>query len=68
ASSSPPNSAQLHADEAKLFDINHQIKATLTELLNAPSVRHDERMRAWVQERLMDAEQELKRQRRRRSS
>jgi len=49
-------------------DMNHQLKATLTELLNTESVRSDEKYRAWIQERLMDAEQKCRRQRRRRSS
>jgi hypothetical protein len=49
-------------------EINHQMKATLTELLNTESVRSDEKYRAWIQERLMDAEQKCRRQRRRRSS
>jgi hypothetical protein len=45
-----------------------QIKATLTELLNCAEVRAEPEMRAWVQERLMEAEQEIRRQRRRRRS
>lgn len=55
-------------DEANLYEINHKIKALLTELLNCDSVKQDKMYRAWVQARLMDAEHELKRQRRRRSS
>lgn len=55
-------------DEAQLFEINHQIKCLLTELLNCDWVKSDKMYRAWVQARLMDAEHELKRQRRRRSS
>lgn len=55
-------------DEAYLFEINHQIKCLLTDLLNCESVKSDKLYRAWVQARLMDAEHELKRQRRRRSS
>ncbi|KAK1093968.1 hypothetical protein LTR48_001231 [Friedmanniomyces endolithicus] len=55
-------------DESKLYDVNHNIKSTLTELLNCEAVRHDHTMRLWVQTRLLDAEQELKRQRRRRNS
>jgi hypothetical protein len=51
-----------------LYDVNQAIKATLTELLNRDEVKHDERLRAWVQERLMDTQLELRRQRRRRSS
>jgi hypothetical protein len=49
-------------------DINGQIKATLTALLNCESVKHDARLRAWVQEKLMDAEHDARRQRRRKSS
>lgn len=56
-------------DESKaLCEINQQIKATLTELLNTESVRSDDRYRAWIQEKLMDAEHQIRRQRRRRSS
>jgi hypothetical protein len=59
----------MHTEEAhKLAELNHQIVATLTELLNTESVRSDERSRAWIQERLMEAEHENRRQRRRRSS
>jgi hypothetical protein len=36
----------------------------LTDLLNRPGVRHNEQKRAWVQAKLMDAQMELKRQRR----
>jgi len=52
----------------KLYEINQQIKATLTELLNTDSVKQDDKFRVWVQGRLMDAELEMRRQRRRRSS
>ncbi|KAJ4347008.1 uncharacterized protein N0V89_010942 [Didymosphaeria variabile] len=55
-------------DAHRLFEINKDIKATLTELLNTESVRSDEKYRQWIQERLMDAEQQIRRQRRRRSS
>jgi len=55
-------------DRNKLYEINQQIKATLTELLNTDSVKHDYKFRAWIQGRLMDAEMEMRRQRRRRSS
>jgi hypothetical protein len=55
-------------DEASLYEINQQIKTTLTELLNCDSVKHDKMFRAWVQTKLMDAEHQLKRQRKRRSS
>ncbi|KAF1985803.1 hypothetical protein K402DRAFT_421732 [Aulographum hederae CBS 113979] len=65
-----PSSFPTTEDEthARLYEINKQIKATLTELLNSTSVRHDDKVRAWVQGRLMEAEMELKRQRRRKSS
>lgn len=43
-------------DEGKLFDVTGRIKSTLTDLLNCNSVRTNERMRAWVQTRLMDAQ------------
>jgi hypothetical protein len=62
------NAESEQVDEAYLFEINHQIKCLLTDLLNCESVKSDKLYRAWVQARLMDAEHELKRQRRRRSS
>ncbi|KAF2878134.1 hypothetical protein BDV95DRAFT_12511 [Massariosphaeria phaeospora] len=55
-------------DAHRLRELNEQIKATLTELLNTDSVRSDDKYRAWVQGRLMDAEQQIRKQRRRRSS
>lgn len=56
-------------DESKaLCEINQQIKATLTELLNTESVRSDDKYRAWIQEKLMNAEHQIRRQRRRRNS
>ncbi|KAK8236733.1 hypothetical protein HDK77DRAFT_484096 [Phyllosticta capitalensis] len=61
------NGAPLPADSA-LYDVNKQVKAVLTELLNTDNVRRDERFRAFVQGRLMDTELEMRRQRRRRSS
>lgn len=58
-----------HTDEShKLSEINHQIVATLTELLNTESVRSDDRYRAWIQERLMETEHQIRRERRRHSS
>jgi len=51
---------EIEEDEMKLKDVNLQIKGTLTDLLNCESVRSDNRYRAWVQTRLMDAERELK--------
>jgi hypothetical protein len=51
-------------EERRLMDVNQQIKATLTELLNCEGVKHDQRYRVWVQRRLMDAERELKEGRR----
>jgi hypothetical protein len=59
----------MHTDESqKLAEINQQIVATLTELMNTESVRSDERNRAWIQEKLMEAEHQIRRQRRRHSS
>lgn len=52
-------------DEGKLFDVNGKIKTTLTDLLNCESIKHDARMRTWVQTRLMDAQQALNSERRR---
>ncbi|CAO2654429.1 Nn.00g111620.m01.CDS01 [Neocucurbitaria sp. VM-36] len=58
-----------HTEEShRLSEINHQIVATLTELLNTESVRSDDRHRAWIQERLMEAEHQIRRERRRHSS
>jgi hypothetical protein len=54
---------EIEQDETKLKMVNQQIKSTLTELLNCESVRGDTRYRMWVQTRLMDVEQELKRDR-----
>jgi hypothetical protein len=59
----------MHTEEShKLAELNRQIVATLTELLNTESVRSDEKSRAWIQERLMEAEHQNRRQRRRHSS
>lgn len=55
-------------DSHKLCMVNQQIKATLTELINTESVRSDEKYRSWVLEKLMDAEQQIRKQRRRHSS
>jgi len=55
-------------DQEALVDINCQIKATLTALLNCESVKSDTRVRSWIQERLMEAEHAMRRQRRRKSS
>ena len=58
-----PTNSNRSSPESDLLELNNDIKATLTTLLNLPSVRHDEEgeMRMWVQERLMDAEKEIKR-------
>lgn len=48
------------------YNMNHNLKSSLTELLNSKAVREDHKMRAWAQTRLMEAERELRRQRRRR--
>jgi hypothetical protein len=59
----------MHTEEThKLAEINQQIIATLTELLNTDSVRSDDKSRSWIQERLMEAEHQIRRQRRRHSS
>lgn len=51
-------------EESKLYDVNAEIKSTLMELLNTEAVRHDGKMRQWIQSKLMEAEMELKKQRR----
>ena len=59
----------VHTEESqKLAEINQQIVATLTELLNTDCIRNDEKQRAWIQERLMEAEHQIRRERRRHSS
>ena len=68
AFSEPQSEAKLLAVETKPHDTNHEIKATLTNLLNCEAVRNDNKMRLLVQTRLMEAELELRRQRRRRIS
>ncbi|KAI4679550.1 hypothetical protein J4E81_010356 [Alternaria sp. BMP 2799] len=69
-SSTPRNSVDdLHTEEShKLAVINQQIVATLTELMNTECIRNDEKQRAWVQGRLMEAEHQIRRERRRHSS
>ena len=66
----PTRGANSHelSDEEALKSVSQQMKAILTELLNCPAVKHDQGLRAWVQERLMDAEHEIRNQKRRRSS
>lgn len=49
------------------YDVNHNLKSSLTELLNSQAVREDEKIRVWAQTRLLEAERELRRQRRRRA-
>lgn len=68
-----PGTAHRHSivdteDVDKLSELNQEIKATLTELLNTESVRSDEKSRVWIQSRLMAAEHQIRNQRRRRSS
>jgi hypothetical protein len=58
----------ISAEEQRLFDVNESIKRALTELLNCDTVRHDGKMRMWVQTRLMEAEKELRSGRRRKCS
>ena len=41
-------------DEDQLLDVNRQIKATLTDLLNHPGVRQNISFSSWVKDRLMD--------------
>ena len=59
---------ELEDEEAKLFAVNEAIKRALTELLNCEEVRGDRAFRMLVQSRLMDAERELRSERRRRSN
>lgn len=56
------------ANDHKALEASNDLKSCLMELLNSDAVRSDSKMRAWVQTRLMDAELELKRQRRRKRS
>jgi hypothetical protein len=58
--SATPSLSEVEEEELKLMNVNQQIKATLTELLNCESVRGDRKWRFWIQTRLMDAERELK--------
>ncbi|KAK3352146.1 hypothetical protein B0H65DRAFT_421814 [Neurospora tetraspora] len=62
--------AEVALEEAKLCDVNEGIKRTLTELLNCEATRGEgnRQFRSWVQGRLMEAERELRRGRRRRSA
>lgn len=55
-------------DDKDGLEHSNDLKSRLTELLNSEAVRSNSKMRAWVQMRLMDAELELKRQRRRKRS
>ncbi|KAK5115530.1 hypothetical protein LTR62_001189 [Meristemomyces frigidus] len=50
------------------YGINHDLKTILTDLLNSEAIRQDDKMRLYVQTRLMEAERQLKRQRKRRVS
>lgn len=59
---------QVGPEVRQLRDVSQQIKLTLTDLLNCERGRTDDAFRAWIQARLLDAEHELKRQRRRHSS
>ena len=59
----------MHTDEShKLYEINQQIVATLMELLNTDAVKADPKYRAFIQEKLMESEHQIRRQRRRHSS
>ncbi|PVH92641.1 hypothetical protein DM02DRAFT_619824 [Periconia macrospinosa] len=55
-------------DSYRLGEINQQLKVTLTELLNTEFVCSNEKNRLWIQERLMDTEQQIRKQRCRYSS
>lgn len=52
--------SKIEDDEQQLLNVNQQIKTVLTELLNCEGVKHDRAYRMWIQEKLMDAEKELK--------
>lgn len=59
----------MHTDEShRLYEINQQIVATLMELLNTDAVKADPKYRAFIQEKLMESEHQIRRQRRRHSS
>lgn len=59
----------MHTEEShKLYEINQQIVATLMELLNTDAVKTDPRYRAFIQEKPMESEHQIRRQRRRHSS
>ena len=59
----------MHTEEShKLYEINQQIVATLMELLNTDAVKTDPRYRSFIQEKLMESEHQIRRQRRRHSS
>lgn len=60
----PSTTNPISAQGTTLDDRIYDLKSTLTELLNSEAVRKDEQMRSWCQTRLMEAELELKRQRR----
>lgn len=55
---------EIEEEEIKLKTVNLRIKSTLMEMLGCESVRRDARVRGWVQERLMEAELELRSERR----
>lgn len=64
-SSLPPslsstNPTTLEDDEQQLLNVNQQIKTVLTDLLNREDVKRDQVCRMWVQEKLMEAEREMK--------
>ena len=61
-----PNDTGVSSEEQRLFEINHELKSTLTDLLNCETVRKDNDMRLWVQRKLMDAQLAQREQRRRR--
>ena len=67
-SSQTSTSTRVSSDLQPKEDDQYSSKSTLINLLNNDTVRNDPRMRLSVQARLMEAEAELRRQRRRRTS
>lgn len=61
------NNLGIDQDSHVSYDVNHNLKSSLTALLNSEVVREDETIRVWAQTRLMEAERELRRQRRRKA-
>ncbi|ODH25712.1 hypothetical protein ACO22_05139 [Paracoccidioides brasiliensis] len=47
-------------DDSRSNDMDQQVKLALTELLNSASIKSDQQVRMWVQNKLMDTEHRLK--------